>query len=50
VAPFGGNFNPDENSVLKVSVPDTKTGINHTLTVTNPDFVDYIANTEIDML
>jgi hypothetical protein len=29
----------DENSVLIVTVPDTKTGINRTLTVTNPDFV-----------
>jgi hypothetical protein len=29
----------DENSVLIVSVPDTKTGINRTLTVTNSDFV-----------
>jgi hypothetical protein len=40
-APFevGGNFKPDENSVLIVAVPDTKTGINQTLTVTNPDFV-----------
>jgi hypothetical protein len=40
-APFeiGGNFNPDENTVIIVAVPDTKTGINQTLTVTNPDFV-----------
>jgi integrase len=29
----------DENSVLIVTVPDTKTGINRTLTVTNSDFV-----------
>jgi AmiR/NasT family two-component response regulator len=29
----------DENSVLIVTVSDTKTGINPTLTVTNPDFV-----------
>jgi hypothetical protein len=51
-APFGigGNFKPDENSVLIVAVPDTKTGINPTLTVTNPDFVDYTANMKIDML
>jgi hypothetical protein len=47
---IGGNFKPDENSVLIVAVPDTKTGINQTLTVTNPDFVDYTANMEIDML
>jgi hypothetical protein len=43
VAPFGGNFKPDENSVLIVSVPGTKTAINQTSTVTNPDFVGYIA-------
>jgi hypothetical protein len=51
-APFeiGGNFKPDENSVLIVAVPDTKTDINPTLTVTNPDFVDYTANMKIDML
>jgi hypothetical protein len=29
----------DENSVLIVTVPDTKTGIKRTFTVTNPDFV-----------
>jgi hypothetical protein len=41
-APFeiGGNFKPDENSVLIVAVPDTKPGINQTLPVTNPYFVD----------
>jgi hypothetical protein len=51
-APFeiGGNFKPDENSVLIVAVPDTKIGINQTLTVTNPYFVDYNAHMEIDML
>jgi hypothetical protein len=27
------NFNPDENSVIIVAIPDTKTGINQTLTV-----------------
>jgi hypothetical protein len=32
---IGGNFKPDENSVLIVAVPDTKSN----LTVTNPDFV-----------
>jgi hypothetical protein len=36
---IGGNFKPDENSVLIAAVPDTKTGINQTLTVPNPDFV-----------
>jgi hypothetical protein len=36
---IGGNFKQDENSVLIVDVPDTKTGINQTLIVTNPDFV-----------
>jgi hypothetical protein len=36
---IGGNFKPDENSVLIGAVPDTKTGINQTLTVPNPDFV-----------
>jgi hypothetical protein len=36
---IGGNFKPDENSVLTAAVPDTKTGINQTLTVPNPDFV-----------
>jgi hypothetical protein len=41
ITPFeiGGNFKPDENSVLIAAVPDTKTGINQTLTVPNPDFV-----------
>ncbi|CAH1377335.1 unnamed protein product [Tenebrio molitor] len=29
----------DEHSVLIVAVPDTKTGIKRTFTVTNPDFV-----------
>jgi hypothetical protein len=29
----------DENSVLIVAVPDTKTGIKRTFTVTNPEFV-----------
>ncbi|KAJ3627553.1 hypothetical protein MTP99_014923 [Tenebrio molitor] len=36
---IGGNFKPDENSVLIAAVPDTKTGINQTLTVPNPDFI-----------
>jgi hypothetical protein len=36
---IGGNFKPDENSVLIAAIPDTKTGINQTLTVPNPDFV-----------
>jgi hypothetical protein len=36
---IGGNFKPDENFVLIAAVPDTKTGINQTLTVPNPDFV-----------
>jgi hypothetical protein len=36
---IGANFKPDENSVLIAAVPDTKTGINQTLTVPNPDFV-----------
>jgi hypothetical protein len=36
---IGGNFKPDKNSVLIAAVPDTKTGINQTLTVPNPDFV-----------
>jgi hypothetical protein len=41
ITPFeiGGNFKPDENSVLIAAVPDTKTGINQTLAVPNPDFV-----------
>jgi hypothetical protein len=29
----------DEHSVLIVAVPDTKTGIKRTFTVTNPEFV-----------
>jgi hypothetical protein len=29
----------DEHSVLIVAVPDTKTGIKQTFTVTNPEFV-----------
>jgi hypothetical protein len=29
----------DEHSVLIVAIPDTKTGIKRTFTVTNPDFV-----------
>jgi hypothetical protein len=29
----------DEHSVLIVTVPDTKTGIKRTFTVTNPEFV-----------
>jgi hypothetical protein len=33
---IGGNFKPD---ILIAAVPDTKTGINQTLTVPNPDFV-----------
>jgi hypothetical protein len=36
--------------VLIVAALDTKTGINQTLTATNPDFVDYTADMEIDML
>jgi hypothetical protein len=38
----------DENYVLIVAVLDTKTGINQTLIVTNPDFVDYTENMEIN--
>jgi hypothetical protein len=35
----------DEHSVLIVAVPDTKTGIKRTFTVTNPEFVRfYTAN------
>jgi hypothetical protein len=41
---IGGNFKPDENSVLIGAVPDTKTGINQTLTVPNPDVVIVIIN------
>jgi alpha-D-ribose 1-methylphosphonate 5-triphosphate synthase subunit PhnH len=37
---IGGNFKPDENSVLIVAVPDLTQ--NQTLTVTNPDFVRYV--------
>jgi hypothetical protein len=48
---IGGNFNRMKILYyIIVAVPDTKTGINQTLTVTNSDFVDYTANMEIDML
>jgi hypothetical protein len=53
ICPFLGHFNhgnirshtkrrtniKDEHSVLIVAVPDTKTGIKRTFTVTNPEFV-----------
>jgi hypothetical protein len=38
ICPFLGHFK-DEHSVLIVAVPDTKTGIKRTFTVTNPEFV-----------
>ncbi|KAJ3631292.1 hypothetical protein MTP99_012430 [Tenebrio molitor] len=48
---IGGNFKPDENSVLIAAVPDTKTGINQILTVPNPDFVrSHRKYRDIDML